>query len=689
MGVIYRGLRAAAITLTGLAITAMTGAFATSAMAAPTAIPRYAAVQGRLAANSDAMTGRYRSSRMSVAVALAPRDRAGLAARLRAVYTRGSGSYQHWLAKGQFDARYAPAATTRTAVANYLSRSGLALQRSSSPFLVRAVGTSAQVSAAFRTTLSQYSGPDGTRFYANSASASLPSTLAGGVLGVIGLSNTVREHDMIKRPEPAARPASPQARPQARSQAAAASCEAPYPTDQQLFTFFTTFTPFPDGYGAGPACSGLTPSQLNSIYGAPHAGSARRGAGATLGVFELSAYLPSDIATYTQTFFGPGYTPPLVNVNVDGGPLNPACPAGDSCPPELNGYASDIEVDADVETQLAIAPDVRHVIVYNAPADETGQTTLDEFARIARDDQASAINSSYGACENDIGLGMAQAENVIFEQMALQGQSMFVASGDDGAFDCIPTGGTEVVNVDDPGVQPWVTDVGGTSLASDNPGTSQHPAYPAAGTETVWNPDGLCNTSADEGGQPGLTWCGLTGASGGGSSQFWGRPFYQRGPGVNSPATTRGNGTTQCSLAATGTPCREEPDISATADQYTPYAEFCTGNDNTPNSSCGSFSSFEPAPGWFGDGGTSLSSPLWSAIAADRNSYQGHRTGNFNPLLYGLFNINASGFFHDITGIGPRQAVASTNGLFPVTPGYDEATGIGTPKMGALITGTP
>ena len=95
-----------------------------------------------------------------------------------------------------------------------------------------------------------------------------------------------------------------------------------------------------------------------------------------------------------------------------------------------------------------------------------------------------------------------------------------------------------------------------------------------------------------------------------------------RGPGVNSPFTTTGNGTTHCVLAAQGTPCREMPDISANADEWTPYAEFCTGSASTPESICATFSGSQPAPGWFGIGGTSLSTPLWSAIIADRDSYQ-------------------------------------------------------------------
>ena len=125
--------------------------------------------------------------------------------------------------------------------------------------------------------------------------------------------------------------------------------------------------------------------------------------------------------------------------------------------------------------------------------------------------------------------------------------------------------------------------------------------------------------------------------------------------------------------------------MSANADEYTPYAEYCTGNANTPFSVCGTVQRQPAVPGWFGIGGTSLSSPLWSAIIADRDSFQGHRSGNINPLLYLLYNIAPSVYFHDITGAGRPP---TNNGLFPTTPGYDEATGIGTPNMAALITGT-
>jgi kumamolisin len=688
MGLIRRPIRAGTVAVLGLGMVALSGAFGASVAvaAAPAATPRFVAMKGSTPATTDTKTGAYQSSRMSVEVVLAPSHEAQLNAELEAVYNRNSPDYQHWLSKGQFAARYAPSAATRAAVASYLRASGLSVTATGSPFLVRASGPSREVSAAFRTTLSTYRDRRGVSYFSNSSAVRLPSTLVSGVSGVVGLTNTVREHPMVARATGATRPAGKTA---ATSSAASASCETGYPSRKTFFNFVNNGTSFPFGYGGGPGCSGLTPSQTNSIYDAPNVGRRGKGAGVNEAVFELSAYQASDIDTWAHQFYGAGYTPPLANVNVDGGPLAPVCPTGDTCPPSANGYAGDIEVDADIEMQLEIAPDAQHLIVYNAPNDETGQTELDEYTAIANADTAAVVSSSWAVCENDAPVAIVQAENTVFEQMALQGQSMFGAEGDTGAFECIRSDGTTIVNVLDPPSQPWVTSVGGTSLESDNPGTNPHPAYPA-GVESVWNVDNLCNASANEGGtaaspDSGFFWCAETGAGGGGSSQYWGRPFYQRGPGVNNRFTTHANGTTQCALAKNGTPCREDPDISANADEYTPYSEYCTGNANTPNSVCGTFSGSETPPGWFGIGGTSLSSPLWSAIIADRDSYQGHRSGNINPLLYLLYNIDPSRYFHDITGAGQST---NNNGLFPTTPGYDEATGIGTPKMAALITET-
>jgi subtilase family serine protease len=679
MTLLHRPIRAGAVAVLGLAMTASLGAFGAAAASAAPAVPAgYAALTNSVPATTDPQTGTYSAAQMAIQVALQPSNEAGLQSTLAAVYTKGSAEYHQWLPAGQFDARYAPSAAERQAVTGFLTKAGLTVEPSSSVFLVQAHGSSAQIAAAFRTKFETYKSRSGKTYFQNSTPVVLPTGIASYVQGVNGLTNTIRDTSQVVRPsytKPAATGSTSTTPP---------ACEAPYPTTAQLFAAVDNGTSFPFGYGDSPGCNGLTPSQDNSLYGAPRASRRTQGGGVTMAVFELSAYQQSDIDTWAHTFYGPDYTPPVTNVTVDGGPLAPQCPVGDTCPPSFEYYSGDIEVDADIEMSLAITPDVKNLIVYNAPNDETGQTELDEYTAIANDDQAETISSSWGVCENDVTAGYVQAENTIFEQMALQGQSMFGDAGDTGAFGCIRSDGTDIVNNQDPGSQPWVTSVGGTSFESFNPGANPHPSYPA-NTETVWNVDSLCSNEApnpSNDNKGGFFWCAATGAGGGGSSQWWGRPFYQRGPGVNNPYTTFANGTTQCALARTGTPCREVPDISANADEYTPYAEYCTGTaSTTPYSVCATITS--NVPGWFGIGGTSLSTPLWAAVIADRDGYYGHRSGNINPVLYLLFNLAPNVYFHDITGL---NGTAKNNGLFPETPGYDEATGIGTPKMKALIT---
>jgi subtilase family serine protease len=668
----HRPVRAGVVAVLGLGMTAAMGSLGSVAAAAAPAGPvPMVAIANSVAATTDPQAGPFTSRNMTVQVALRPRNAAGLNRSLRAMYTKGSGSFHHWLARGAFSARYAPTAATRNAVASYLRHAGLTVRPASSPFLVRASGSSAKVSAAFHTTLRSYRSKKGAKYYQNTTAVRLPATIARSVQGVTGLTNTVRLRRQTLRPT---------VKPHAAS-----DCKDPYPTVAQQFALLDHGTGFPAGYGDGPGCSGLTPSQDNSIYGAPHLGAAAQGKGATVGVFELSGYQPSDIQTWAHQFYGNRYTAPLVDVNVDGGPVNPVCPVGDQCPPQFNEFSGDIEVDADIEIELALAPAVKNLVVYNAPNDFTGQTSLDEWSAIASDDKVDSVSSSWAICEQDAGgAGFVLAENTIFQQMAMQGQSVFGGSGDTGAFGCIRSDLTTGLAVIDPPSQPLVTSVGGTSFESFNPGHNPNPKYPA-GVESVWNTDSLCSDDAPGPGndnQGGFFWCARTGSGGGGSSMFWARPFYQKGPGVDNAFTTHANGTTQCQLAKPGTPCREEPDISANADEFTPYAEFCTGSDATPFSVCAQFSGGLNPPGWFGIGGTSLSSPLWAAIVADRDSFHHNRIGLANAWLYRLFNKAPFVYFHDITGKGQTT---TDNGFFPVTRGFDEATGIGSPRLASLI----
>jgi subtilase family serine protease len=112
---------------------------------------------------------------------------------------------------------------------------------------------------------------------------------------------------------------------------------------------------------------------------------------------------------------------------------------------------------------------------------------------------------------------------------------------------------------------------------------------------------------------------------------------------------------------------RQVPDVSADADPATGYAVYCTA----PASGC-------PTSGWIKVGGTSAAAPMWAGSTSLINEYlqkQGKsRMGFANPVLYGLENAQQPYVpFHDVT--------SGTNLYYPATPGYDEASGWGSPDI--------
>jgi subtilase family serine protease len=601
--------------------------------------PPGAHFKGSHAANQD----------LTISLVLQPRNSAALDSFMAALYDANSAQYHKWLGQGQFNALFAPSTAQTATATKFLERAGLKVIASPSPFMVRATGSTAQVQAAFKTHINDYVAANGRAFFQNDTDVQLPASMSGVVSAVTGLTNTAKAH-------------------------------ANYITTAQAAQSANKVAP---KYGAGPGGSGLAPSQTAGIYGADQVyklGASGQGKGTTLAVFELSGYTPGDVAVYEHQFFGSKENVPLVDINVDGGPVTPVCPKGDTCNPP-GDYSGDIEVVADIETQIAIAPKVDRVLVYNAPNDLLGTTAIDEYYKIANDDLADSVSSSWGLCEPDATLANAKAEFYAFAQMAAQGQSMFSSAGDTGAYDCLRDTGSSFLNnvtVDDPTSQPFVTSVGGTSFGTFDPGSNKHPSYPT-GFETVWNPLDLCSGTTK-----GLTNCVSYGAGGGGISSFWGQPRYQSGPGVINAFSKK---SPYCSQAAAGQYCREVPDVSANADEYTPYAEYCTGSAST-NSTCATFSSKQVPPGWFGIGGTSLSSPLWSGIVGLWDSVHRDRIGNTNAALYSLFRSDNSYslFFHDITG---QNQTENNNGLYPVTPTYDLATGIGTPRISGFAKSNP
>ena len=314
---------------------------------------------------------------------------------------------------------------------------------------------------------------------------------------------------------------------------------------------------------------------------------------------------------------------------------------------------------------IGLAPAAK-VLVYQAP--NSGAGIVDEYSAMVTQNLAKVISSSWGTCEPSADSSIVQTENTLFEEAALQGQSIFVASGDSGSAACAqgdanPTASDSELAVGDPASQPFATGVGGTSIFT--PDTASGLWAPGDTLdESVWNDGiGIVNDNGPSG-------------STGGISTNWPMPSYQAGA---PPALGVGSGGSGTPCGATTSLCREVPDVSANSDPAFAYVVFLGAS-----------------AGWTTDGGTSAAAPLWAAFTALTNASaacRGQLIGFANPALYAIAGSPAYATdFRDVTPAVPspvtgetnNDALGTNNGLYPVTAGYDMATGLGSPLAAPL-----
>jgi subtilase family serine protease len=581
---------------------------------------------------------------LTVEFVLRPQNQTGLNNLMAHLYKKGDPLYRHWLTPAQYHKDF-PASPFN---AKWFTDRGLRQVSTSSPYLVGFTGTTATFSKALGTHFNDYRLKDGRTAYANATPLYLPLELPSSVAGALGTDNIGRAHPESAKPT---KFAGEKAKPH---------------------------------YGAGPGGNGLMPSQIRGIYLANPVYHLTNGKGRTLAVYELSEYTHSDIAAYEKQSGIPNV--PISNIYVDGGPCNAVALGGQPC-----SYGAS-EVELDIELQLALAPGIAKLQVYNGP--NSNQGGVDTYFKIANDNTADAISTSWGICEAGSGSGVWNGEFTAFEQMAMQGQSIFSAAGDAGAFDCehdpfngpTPPSYYSTLQTDDPSTNPYMTAVGGTSFFSTfDPGTSANPVYPT-GKEYVWNTINNCLGSdfIYQGSDLGL--CPY-GAGGGGNSRIWPKPGYQVGPGVKTGYSKYGaaNGKGWCNQPA-GVQCREIPDVSIMADPNSGYAIYCT------DVGAGCPSSFGYFNGWLQIGGTSAAAPLWASIVGLTDAYAHQRIGFLNFLLYNYNTTNGFKYqFHDIAGgvhytFNGDTLFTNTNGWYPETANYDLATGMGTPRIYYIVT---
>jgi subtilase family serine protease len=561
------------------------------------------------------------ATRLHVTVALKARDPAALTAYARAVATAGSASYRHYLTPSQFARRFGATAAQIRAVRRSLRVRGLrtgALSRGGLSISVTA--TAARLERAFAVSLSRMALPGRRAAIASSAAPAVPAGMAGAIQGVMGLDTTAAPRPLLER-APAATPAD--RTPRARAHVVTGGPQ-----------------PCAAAAGAAPGQSAYTADQIASAYGFSGLyGAGDNGAGVTVAVYELEPNDPADIAAY-QSCYGTHASVSYVPVDAGAG----------------TGPGSG-EAALDIENLIGLAPNI-NVLVYQGPNSNSGAPgsgPYDTFSAIVNQDRARVVTISWGQCESALGAADAAAENALFEQATVQGQSIVAASGDSGAEDC-NTGGPAPqaqAAVDDPSSQPFVTGVGGTSLHALGPRPS----------ETVWNSGGTA-----------LSGMLQPGAGGGGISNLWAMPAAQ----LDSAASLDVR-TAQAAGTACGRPggfCREVPDVAADGDPASGYLVYWNGGGSVGG---------EPR-GWQGIGGTSGAAPLWAALLAltdGSRACAGTRVGYANPALYQAAGSAYAADFNDVVG-GNNDFTGANGGRYAAAPGYDPASGLGSPNAAAL-----
>jgi subtilase family serine protease len=591
-------------------------------------------------------------------VYLAGQNQAGLAAYATAVSTPGNALYGHYLTPAQVAAEYGPTAGQVSAVQSWLTGADLTVTKVDDAIggYVEVEGSVQAAAKAFGVTFGTFKGPDQKADRAPDQTATAPASVASAVLTVSGLdtaTHDVKPADTLPPPGPNYWVAPP--------------CSTYY--GQKIAT------DKPSAYGKKQPYTncGYTPRQIRGAYHVSQTG--MTGKGQTVAIVDAyaSPTMLSDANEYAKVTgdqpFRPGqYTQYLSSTWTD--------TAADEC--DAQSWYS--EQTLDVESVHGQAPDANVTYVGAASCDD--EDLLSALALIVDNHLASIVTDSWGDLYDQATL--IPVYDLVFEVGAAEGIGFFFSSGDNGYESPAEDPGSDQLQVDFPTSSPWVTSVGGTSLAI---GPSNNYEW-----ETSWGTllDPLAaNGKSWEFTPPGQYPDYYDGSGGGGVSTAFTQPWYQAGVVPNSLATSLPTGTTS------PTPMRVVPDVSALAD---PSTGILLGQTTLqPNGKTYAFSLSRI-------GGTSLSSPTFAGIEADAQQAAGHVLGFANPAIYQRYGTSA---FNDVTDhplgpgylaevrnnytdastkTGPILTYLRTLGIdgegaaaLPAVKGYDDATGVGSP----------
>ncbi|HTD18414.1 MAG TPA: S53 family peptidase, partial [Ktedonobacteraceae bacterium] len=354
-----------------------------------------------------------------------------------------------------------------------------------------------------------------------------------------------------------------------------------------------------------------------------------QGEGMTIGVAEFGdSYNPQDLANYAACV---GIAPPHVqNIDVDG---------------HLAAGTGQGEAIMDLELIAGLAPKAQ-ILDYqtDGQSNSFAQSMVDVFNRVAEDHKVQVLSVSYGTFESAFSSSEQAAINKSLRTLAAEGISVFISSGDCGAFtQRLP----HIAAVAFPASAVYATAVGGTHLQVNDSNVRT--------SETVWS-------AGDN-----LPLCSNNWGSGGGVSENtdFKRPAWQVGTGTT---TSYDGALTHVFIrpldfvntieAPNG--LRQVPDVAAAA--YPNIAIYYKG-------------------AWVASGGTSAAAPIWAAgaLLVDQALQQkGKPALGGVPEFYSL--ANHPGNFH------PYNDIAIGDNLFySATKGWDYTTGWGSPNFNDIL----
>jgi uncharacterized repeat protein (TIGR01451 family) len=525
---------------------------------------------------------------LNLSLGLPLRNREALTNLIAQVSDPKSPTYGHYLTPQQFTEFFSPTEKDYQDVIAFAAKSGLKVTKThANRMLLNVSGKAADVEKTFGVTLGEYQHPTEARqFYAPDRNPSVPAGLQ--IQDIRGLENLSRPHPFyhIKPDQTASGPAQ-------------------------------NFGGKVNNAGTQPSAgTGLGGNYIGDDFRNAYVpGTTLDGSGQSVALVQFDGYLASDIIAYENLTGRPNV--PLQNVLIGGFNGLPT------------GNGGEVEVSLDIEMVISMSPKVAQVIVYEG--DPFGNFDPNAVLnQIAVDNSAKQVSCSWGWIN-----GPDITTDQIFQQMAAQGQTFYHASADNDAF--LPGEMDSPLGFGQPSSNPFITQVGGTTLTMNGAGSSY-------GAETVWN----------WGNRFGLAFDGV--GSSGGISTFYSIPSWQTN--INMPA--RGGSAT----------ARNVPDVAMTADDTMVIADGGVR--------------------YTGVGGTSIAAPLWAgftALANQQAAINGRPPVGFvNPALYTIARSPSSyaACFNDIVTGNSFWSQSPT--LFNSRQGYDLCTGLGTPKTALINT---